>query len=170
MLTKDFVKQRLEQFAQGVESDAKTAFRPHSVTGKGSRSITHEVNIYPKSIGLEFEMADYMEYQDKGVSGIRTRYNTPYSYRDKMPPPSAFDRWSVRRALEGTRNAQGRFIKRKTINYALARHIYLHGIRPKKFFTTAFDQRFRQLPDELVEAYGLEAERLMETSLNATKK
>jgi hypothetical protein len=47
----------------------------------------------PNSIGIYFEMLPYGNFQDKGVSGTQRKFETPYSYKSKMPPPSAFDKW-----------------------------------------------------------------------------
>ena len=169
MLTRDFVRDTLNRFGSEVVSQSRANFLRKNVTGKGSRSIDYDLQAFPNSFQLEFEMEDYMEYQDKGVSGVKKSYNTPYRYTNKMPPPSAFDQWSIRRGLAGTRDKQGRFIARKAINYALARHIYQQGIKPSKFFTKAFESAFRDLPDELVEAYGLDAKELMAATLNAKR-
>ena len=106
-----------------------------------------------------------MHYQDKGVSGTKTKYNTKYGYTNKKPPASAFDKWSIRRGLAG-RDSAGRFTGRKSLQFALANHIFRHGIRPSLFFTKAFDKEFRELPEEVVEAYGLDVERFMEITLN----
>lgn len=170
MLTRDYVRDMLSRFGSEVVSASRANFIRKNVTGRGSRSIDYNLQAFPNSFQLEFSMEDYMEYQDKGVSGKKQTYNTPYRYTNKMPPASAFDQWSIRRGLSGTRDAQGRFIARKSINYALARHIYNQGIKPSKFFTNAFNQAFRDLPDDIIEAYGLDAERLMETTLNANKR
>ncbi|RYF92557.1 MAG: D-aminoacyl-tRNA deacylase [Chitinophagaceae bacterium] len=32
----------------------------------------------------------HLIYQSRGVSGTVTKYNTPHSYKDKIPPPSVF--------------------------------------------------------------------------------
>jgi hypothetical protein len=109
-------------------------------------------------------MEDYMEFQDKGVSGKVQKYNTPFAYNNKKPPTSAFDKWTIIRGLAG-RDAQGRFISRESLKFALSNHIFKYGIKPSLFFTKAFDREFKDLPDDLVEAYGLDVERLMKSTL-----
>jgi hypothetical protein len=72
-------------------------------------------------------MEDYGQFQDKGVSGKKKKYNTPFTYRDKMPPSKALDKWSVRKGL-APRDKDGKFISRKSLNYLIARSIYINGI------------------------------------------
>jgi hypothetical protein len=100
-------------------------------------------------------MEDYGEFQDKGVSGVKRKYNTPYKYTNKMPPPKAFAQWVVRKGLQGIRDKQGRFIPRKSLQYLIARSVYNNGIKPSYFFSNPFKVNFNKLPKELIEAFGL---------------
>jgi hypothetical protein len=110
----------------------------------------------PNSISIQFTMEDYGIYQDAGVSGKKKKYNTPYSYKSKMPPAKAFDKWIVRKGL-APRDKSGRFITRKSLGFLIARSVFRNGIKPSLFFTKPFEAAYKNLPEELVEAYGLEA-------------
>ena len=77
-------------------------------------------------------MEQYGEYQDKGVSGTKRKYNTPFKYTNKMPPPKAFDKWGIRRGI-APRTKTGQFEKRKSLNFVLARSIFYKGIKPSLF-------------------------------------
>lgn len=166
MLNRENVHKALLEFEQNVIADARLNFIGKSASGKGLRSIKGDLKTYPRSFDLDFEMEDYMEYQDKGVSGVKKKYKTPYSYKTKKPPASAFDKWSIRRGL-APRNEQGQFTSRKSLNFAIANSIFNYGIKPSLFFTKAFEKHFKELPDELIEAFGLDIEELMEITLNA---
>ena len=91
-------------------------------------------------------------YQDKGVSGKKKKYNTPFSYKDKMPPSSALDKWSVRKGI-APRDKSGKFIPRKSINFLIARSIYNKGIKPSLFFTKPFEKAYKDLPKDLVKGF-----------------
>ena len=78
-----------------------------------------------------------------------------------MPPPKAFDKWGVRKGI-APRDKQGKFIKRKSLNFLIARSIFEKGIKPTLFFTKPFEKFFKRLPDELVDKYGLEVENLFD--------
>jgi hypothetical protein len=103
-------------------------------------------------IGIQFLMDEYGLYQDKGVSGKKKKYNTPFSYKDKMPPSSALDKWSVRKGI-APRDKSGKFIPRKSINFLIARSIYNKGIKPSLFFTKPFEKAYKDLPKDLVKGF-----------------
>ena len=128
-------------------------------------SLNAEVNVSANSFSLSFEMEDYGKFQDKGVSGTKKKYNTPYKYTNKMPPPSAFSKWVIKKGLKGTRDKQGRFVSRKSLQFAIAKSVFKNGIKPSLFFTKPFEKAFEKLPDKLVEAYGLDVENFMKFTL-----
>jgi len=132
-------------------------------------SIKGEIKAMPNSLRLYFDMADYGFYQDKGVSGIKVKYDTPFSYTNKMPPPKAFDKWIVKKGI-APRNKAGKFQTRKGLQFAIARSIFTKGIKPSLFFTKPFEKAFSKLPDEMVEAYGLEAEETFDTIMQENFK
>ncbi len=164
MLERGEVKRELSKFGRNVQVSARTNLIGRNATKKLANSIDFEVEVFPNSFSFEMFMEDYGEYLDKGVSGTETKYNTKYSYKNKMPPTSAFDKWSVIRGLAG-RDDKGRFLSREGLKYALALNKFKHGQKPTLFFTRAFEQHFSELPDKIIEAYGLDVENLMETTL-----
>ena len=38
--------------------------------------------------------------------------------------------------------------------FLITRSIYHKGIKPSRFFSKPFDEAFKELPDEILEAYG----------------
>ena len=129
-------------------------------------SLGYELKVMPSSFSMAFLMENYGEYQDKGVSGTEVKYNTPYKYTNKMPPPSAFSQWVVRKGLKGTRDGSGRFVSRKGLQFAIAKSIFKKGIKPSLFFTKPFEAAFKNLPNDIVEAYGLDVENFLKTTIN----
>jgi len=166
LIEKEHVERELNLFIDRVVASARTNLLQHNSSRRLAKSIEGQVDVFRSSFALEFSMEDYGEFQDKGVSGTKKKYNTPYAYRDKMPPPSSFDKWVVRRGLAG-RNERGQFTSRKSLNFALAKHIFQQGIKPKLFFTEAWEEAFEQLPQDIVNAYALDVERLMQITLNS---
>jgi hypothetical protein len=96
----------LEKFRDEVVKGAKAELKRQNKdsSGKLSSSIQGEVKEFKNSIGIYFEMEPYGNFQDKGVSGKFKKYNTDYSYKSKMPPPSKLDKWIVRKGI-APRNA-----------------------------------------------------------------
>mgnify|MGYP006234640083 FL=1 len=102
------------------------------------------------------EMNRYGEFIDKGVSGIKKKYSTPYSYKSKMPPPSKLDKWVVRRGI-APRDKAGKFLPRKSVLFLIARGIYRNGIKPSLFLTKPFEKMRKDLPVKLVTAFREDA-------------
>ena len=160
-MQKDEIQKALERFRDHIIRQAKSNL---TRMGKNSskklyNSIKGKVKAMPNSISMEFEMEDYGFYQDKGVSGKKKKYDTPFSYKSKMPPPSKLDKWVVRKGL-APRKEKGQFATRKGLNFIIARSIFINGIKPSLFFTKPFEAAYKNLPDELIEKYGLEASKL----------
>lgn len=159
----DNFKKALEQFRDKVVEESKKNLRK---AGKGGgdleRSIKGgDVKVTERSLQFDIEMEYYGTFQDKGVSGVKKKYNTPYSYRDKMPPPSKLDKWSVRKGI-APRDEKGRFIKRTSLNFLIARSIFFNGIKPSLFFTKPFLKYSKDLPTELESAFALDTEAFLE--------
>ena len=113
-------QQILNRFIKHVVSQAKRnlSTKGHNASKKLYNSIKGEAKSFPNSIGISFEMADYGFYQDQGVSGKKKKYDTPFSYKSKMPPPSAFDKWTIRKGI-APRKSGGQFQSRKGLNFAI---------------------------------------------------
>ena len=128
-------------------------------------SLDSEVRVSKNSFQLEFLMGDYGVFQDKGVSGTEKKYNTPFKYTNKKPPASAFSQWVIRKGLKGTRDKKGRFVSRKGLQFAIANSVYKKGIKPSLFFTKPFQKAFKNLDKDIVKAYALDVEKLLETTI-----
>jgi len=150
-------KEALNKFGKYVIQQARTNLtkRKMNVSKSLYNSLDYKMFKGSNAIGINFIMDDYGRFQDKGVSGTKKKYNTPYSYTTKMPPPSAFSQWVVRKGLEGTRDKKtGKFLSRKSLQYAVAKNIFKYGIKPTMFFTKPFNAAFKRLPDDLQNAFA----------------
>ena len=156
----------LNKFAKRVIQQSRTRLTKSKKNASKDlyNSLRYDLTTSAAAFILNFFMEEYGIYQDRGVSGKKRKYNTPFSYKDKMPPPKALDKWMVRRNIKGTRDAQGKFIKRKSLQYLLARSIYNKGIKPSNFFTKSFEQAFDKLPEDMVKAYRLDLEEFLRSS------
>lgn len=167
----DHTKQALSEFAEYVISRAKSNLKRNKKNSSGQleKSLDYKIKVTKNSIQLDFLGEDYLEFIDKGVSGVKKKYNTPFSYKSRgglkgMPPSRAFDKWNIKKGRAG-RDDRGRFMSRKSQNFATAVSIFYYGIKPSRFFSTPFEQGFKSLPEDLVEAYGLDVENFMELTL-----
>lgn len=161
----DNVQKELNRFAKYViqQSRSNLTKSKKNASKQLYNSLDSNIVVSKNSFQLEFLMEDYGVFQDKGVSGVKKKYNTPYSYTDKMPPPSKMDKWIVKRGI-APKDEKGRFIKRKSLQFMIARSIYNNGIKPSLFFTKPFEKAFKNLDKDIIKAYALDVENLLETT------
>ena len=156
----DNIQDLLNDFRSNVIREAKKNLTSQNTSGRLSKSLKSYVKESKNSIQISFEMEDYGFYQDRGVQGKKSGKSLDgYKYTNKMPPPKAFDKWNIKKGI-APRDKKGKFIKRKSLNFLIARSIFEKGIKPTLFFTKPFEKYYKRLPDELVEKYGLDMEKL----------
>jgi hypothetical protein len=166
-------KEALNKFAKHViqQSRSNLTRNNKNYTKSLYDSLKSEVNVGPNSFSLSFIMDEYGAFQDKGVSGTEKKYNTPFSYKQKMPPVKPLADWAKFRNIR-LRNAKGQFAKGNynTIGFLIARSIYKKGIKPSLFFTKPFERAFDNLPDELVKAFGLDFDDFLDFTIKNSNK
>ena len=164
----NFAKYVIQQSRSNLTKGGK------NVNKKLYNSINKEIEVGANSFRLAFLMEDYGKFIDKGVqgsnpSGIKNGFNkapnSPYKFKSKMIPTRVLDKWVIKKGI-APRNKSGKFTSRQGIKFALAKSIALQGIKPSLFFTKPFEKAFERLPDELVEAYGLDVEQFLEFTIN----
>ena len=158
----DNIQDLLNDFRSNVIREAKRNLTSQNTSGRLSKSLKSYVKESKNSIQISFEMEDYGFFQDRGVQGTKSGKSLDgYKYTNKMPPPKAFDKWIVKKGFKDTiRDKKGRFVKRKGLAFIIARSIFEKGIKPTLFFTKPFEKFYKRLPNELVEKYGLDMEKL----------
>jgi hypothetical protein len=146
-----------------------------NASGNLNKSIKGYYKVSKNSFQLSFEMEDYGTFQDLGVKGSKSSRkapNSPYKMGTGSAPKGIFktaiNAWVVRKGI-APRDAQGKFVDRKQLNYLIRKSIYETGLKTTNFFTEPFETAFKRLPDEVVEAYGLDIESLLKTSIKNGK-
>lgn len=170
MLDKSEVQKQLDKFKAYVISESRknlTNLKKNS-SKKLYNSLRGEAKAMPNSFSMDFFMADYGHFQDKGVSGVVKKYNTPYNYTTKMPPTRSLDKWIVRRGI-APRGKNGKFVSRQGLKFAIARSIFKNGIKPSLFFTKPFEAAYKRLPSDLVDKFGLDALQLFDMTIQQPK-
>ena len=105
-------------------------------------------------------------FQDKGVKGKTSSTkapNSPFKFGSgtgkKGGLTNGIQKWVKQKRFQ-FRDEQGRFMSYNSTAFLITRSIYNKGLKPSMFFTKPFEKAFDRLPDELVEAYGLDIEKL----------
>jgi hypothetical protein len=167
MQNKEQTKKYLNDFAKYViqQSRSNLTKGDKNVNKKLYNSLDNEIEVGANSFRLAFLMEDYGKFQDKGVSGTENKYNTPFSYKSKKPPLRPITDWVKNRRFQ-FRQKDGKFMSYQSTAFLVRNSIFKKGIKPSLFFTKPFEKAFERLPDELVEAYGLDVEQFLEFTIN----
>lgn len=165
MLNYNNLRKALEKFRDLVIEEAKSNLVSDGKDPNGSLYQSIEANpvkTYPNSLEFSIDMANYATFVDKGVSGTKKKYNTPYAYsgRFKMVPPSKLDKWMIKKGI-APRDKDGKFMTRKSLQYAIATSIYRNGLKPSLFFTKPFEKYFKNIPTEITDSFGLDVQEFM---------
>lgn len=145
-----------------------------NTTGNLNKSIKGYYKVSKNSFQITFEMEDYGEFQDLGVQGSKSSKkapNSPFKMGTGSAPKGLFktaiNAWVVRKGIAP--RDKGKFTDRKQLNYLIRKSIYETGLKTTNFFTEPFETAFKRLPDEIIEAYGLDIESLLKTSIKNGK-
>jgi hypothetical protein len=146
--------------------------------------IKGDVFVGANSIGVNFSMPIYGQFQDKGVKGSdpsqvsknakikgQQAPNSPFSFKGKRPPSQPLELWAKRKNIR-LRDDKGKFKagSYKTIGIIIAKNVWARGIKPSLFFTTPFEAGYKKYIDkDLIEAFALDVESLMKSSLKEIK-
>ncbi len=163
------VEKELNKFGKYLVKQSRTNLSrgKKNVSKRLYKSIGYKVKESKNSFEFSLSMEDYGKFIDKGVKGSKSSKKapkSPFSYKSKMPPSKVFDKWSVKRGV-APRDSKGQFIKRKSVNFAIARAIFLYGIETTNFLTKPFNKAFKKLPDEIIKAYSLDVDEFLKFSL-----
>ena len=167
MLDNKNTKDYLNAFAKYVIQQSRSNLTKggKNVDKKLYNSLDKEIEVGANSFRLAFLLEDYGTFQDKGVSGKEKKYNTPFSYKSKRPPLKPITDWVKKRRFQ-FRKENGKFMSYESTSFLIRNSIFKKGIKPSLFFTKPFEKAFLNLPDELVEAYGLDLEEFLQFTIN----
>ena len=180
------VKEELNRFAKYVISQSRANLtRQKKGGGNLYNSLDSNVKVSKNSFELTFLMEDYGIFQDKGVKGADPSKVSPNAKITGQQAPNSkykfgsgntgnyagfvasLEKWAKRKNVR-LRDSKGRFTKGnyKTIAHIIAGNIYNRGIKPSLFFTKPFEKAFKNIDKDLVKAYKLDIETLIQNSVN----
>lgn len=189
-------KESLEKFRKFVAQQSRSRLtKGKKNDSKGLyKKLDGVLKVSPNSFKLSWDLG-YGTFQDLGVKGAdpskvspnakitgQQAPNSPYRFgtgsaRGKWGQfVASLEKWAKRKNLRlrefktvnGKKVSTGKYVKGnyKSIAYVVASNIYNRGLKPSLFFTKPFEQGFKKLPDELLEAYGLDVEEFLQFTLN----
>ena len=180
MSDKAEIQKSLERFRNHVVSVSKRNLTNgrKNVSKKLYNSIRGDVKAMPNSLSLQFYMEDYGAYQDLGVKGKSSSSKAPHSpYKfgkgtgQKGGLTKGIKEWVKKRRFQFKDKKTGKFLSYESTAFLITRGIYNKGIRPSMFFTKPFEAAYKNLPEELVQSFALDAQKLFDQQIdNILKK
>ena len=157
------IERYLESFGKQVVNRSKGNLQKAGKGGKLEESINFKVITTTDGFTVQFFMSSYGQFVDKGVSGTQKKrtfkdykgkvIKSPYSYKNSkghsQPPSKALDGWAVKKGI-APRDAKGRFMKRKTLTFLIARSIGRNGIQGISFFQKPLGLGLKQFGKDLL--------------------
>ena len=173
MLEQKIINEALNKFAKRVIQQSRS-----NLTRKGKNvskslydSLSYNVETGKNSFSLSISMEEYGQYQDQGVKGAVSSAkapNSPFRFGSgtgrKGGLTNGILNWVKAKRFQFRNKQTGRFYTYEQTAALITRSVFMTGIKPSLFFTRPFENEFAKLPDELVEAFGLELEELLKFS------
>ena len=168
------VEKALNKFTKAVIKQSRTNLTKMRIKDKGDlyNKIKANYKVSKNSFELDFSFPIYGQFQDKGVKGVggvrkatskyNNRNNKGKMWKQKAPKsqfkfkkgrkPSVkhFEQWSNKRGLSP---------------YAVREVVYHEGIKPKYWFTKAFDHEYKKYQDIFAKKFGTDMDNLMKFAL-----
>jgi len=169
------VEKELKSFAKYVVTKARMNLRSSDKNASGSlsKSLDSNVKENKNSFELSFLMEDYGVFQDKGVRGkssSKKAPNSPFKFGTgtgrKGGLSEGINKWVKRKRFQFRDKKSGKFLSYDSTAFLISRSIYHKGIAPSMFFTKPFEKAFKNLSSELVTAYKLDIEDLIDKTIN----
>jgi hypothetical protein len=153
-------KLSLDKFGKYLvtQSRANLTRQKKNVTKTLYNSLEYEVKVNPKSIEFDFLMEAYGEWVDKGRKP------------GKMPPFGAIYAWVARRKFQFKDSKTSKFLSYAETARLVMIKIKAKGIKPTDFYTRPFNLGFKQLPEELRQAYELDVMQFLDFTINELNK
>ena len=143
------IERYLNSFGKQVVNRAKGNVQKAKGGGTAlEQSIRFEIVTDNDGFTVQFYMADYGTFVDKGVSGNKQQQKfkdykgkvitSPYKYTTKQPPPGLLAKWISKKGIKGRDKKSGRFISNMSLAFIIGRKIKRDGIKGISFFQKPF--------------------------------
>ncbi|QDP51521.1 MAG: hypothetical protein Tp1111DCM843611_19 [Prokaryotic dsDNA virus sp.] len=160
MKTKN-IERYLESFGKQVVNRAKGNLQRQK-GGKTNleKTLRFEVITDDKGFVVNFYMANYGSFVDKGVSGTNKKQSykdykgtvvkSPYEYTTKQPPAGILAKWISKKRIKGRDKKTGRFISNLSLAFIFAKKIKRDGIKGISFFQKPLGLGIKQFGKDLL--------------------
>ena len=172
------VKKALDIFGKSVVKQSRTQLTKKDKNASKSlwNSISYDAKSSKNSFELSFSMENYGAFINDGVVGTEQNKTKSgglklgkekFRYKkgiENKPSYTHFIKWASSKGIE-SRNKKGQFSTRIGLAVAISWSVWRKGHKTTNFFTRPFDLAFNKLPEQLVEAFGLEVDKLLKLTV-----
>lgn len=149
------IERYLESFGKQVVNRTKGNIQKAKGGGTDlEKSIRFEIITDKDGFTVNFYMADYGTFVDKGVSGNKNPQvfkdyknkviKSPYKYTTKQPPAGIIEKWIKRKGIKSDNKSDRSFA------FAIARSIKKRGIKSLSFFQKPLGLGLKQFGKDLL--------------------
>jgi hypothetical protein len=173
MLDKENTRKTLIEFDKYVIKQARTNLTKsdRNVSRKLYNSFDYSVKASQNSIENSISMEQHGQFLDLGVKGAISSAkapNSPFKFGSGTGKKGGLSKgifeWVKARRFQ-FRNKKGKLMSYEQTASTITRSVYLKGTKPTLFFTKPFNKGFERLPNELNEAFGLDIEKFLKSTL-----
>ena len=136
----------LEKIGKMWRKNARISLRKQDKVNTGALYDSMPVTVGQNQFAIYVDITptvNYWEFVDKGVQGASRNIfprqsESPFKYgsgKGGRGLRGAIDKWVLQKGLGGTRDAQGRFIPRKSLVFLITRAIWNRGLKPTFFLS-----------------------------------
>ena len=168
----------LNSFGKQVVNRAKANLgKAKGGSTKLATTIKFEVKPDADGFVVNFYMADYGTFLDKGVSGNKKKQSfknyenqsesSPYKYTTKQPPSGILAKWISKKGIKGRDKKTGRFISNLSLAFLIGRKIKRDGIKSLSFFQKPLGLGMKQFGKDLLGAISTDiTDTISQTQVN----
>ena len=143
----------------GATKTVKGKKRKIDNTGTLRKSLDYQVKVMPNSFSFFIEMEEYGEWVDVGRKP------------GKGIPQKELMSWIKSKPIRLRDLETGEFLKTtksrmNSLAFLINRKIKEKGIAATNFLSDPFEKAFKDLPEDVIEAFGLDVEHFLKTSLS----
>ena len=168
------IEEVLTRFGSNLIKQARANLNKKGKKAKGTLFNEMSYELEKTSNGVKFKMdfgsaEDYWIFVDQGVqgaggfkgSGKKRGQGSPFKFGRKQPPLRAIMPWISIKGIKG-RDKKGRFIKKESLAFLIARSIKQKGLERTLFISKPYEEMLEDLKDELAEAVALDLDNSLE--------
>ena len=161
----------LDKFAKVVTTKAKKYIHDRKISSGGQlrRSIDYKVD--KNKAEVSFLMEKYGVLRDSGQLGSKRKILKGWNksifiprgkgFTSKAPPSDVIKKWIRTKPVRWN-------IPLNSMAFLIARKIRTEGIQPGLFFSDAFNEEIKKAETQIVEAFGLDIDNIIDNGNNSS--